>query len=232
MFLVAKINWSSLASLAASWDTCRQRRQRKREEKLDGKDPGRCWEGELKQQIEEVMEQRRKKGSRGITLFAGIVITTTCLSGPSSLQACFWFHSLQQPVFVLWMCVDPRVHTARCWSVLVPLVGFAWTSWRNLSVLCECWADDGVKEGSRTNGLSTCIIIPNGLFNGYIWTIYMQLQWQQDCSVVLCMFVACISPDWAPTCIFSISSAVVLQHIVGVLVVDSRFPTSAFSPRG
>lgn len=201
--------------LAASWDTCRQRRQRKRGEKIDGNDPGWCWEGEQKK-----WWNRGEKGSRGITLFAGSVITTTCLSGPYWLQACFRFHSLQQPVFVLWPCVDPgfhpRVHTACCWLVLVPLEGFAWTQ-ESVSDLCECWADDIVKEGSCTNGLSTYIIIPNRLFNGYIWTIYMQLQWQQDRNVVLCMFVGL-------THIFSVSPAVVLQNIVGVLVVDSHLP--------
>lgn len=98
----------------------------------------------------------------------------------------------------------------------------------SVSDLCERWADDVVKEGSHTNGPATCIIIPNGLFNGYIWTVYMQLQWQQDHNFVLRMFVVCISPDLERTHIFSVSSAVVLQHIVGALVVDSDLLVSAF----
>lgn len=145
---------------------------------------GWCWEVESKQQIKKKWWNRGEKGSGGILLFAGSVIRT------ASIDYRRVFDSIHPNGLSLFTCFGGGFYPLACATsgrfrgVCTEASEESLSDRRSASVsnLPQCKADVIVKEGSRTNGVSTYVIIPNGLFNGYIWNVYMQLRWKQDCS--------------------------------------------------
>lgn len=147
------------------------------------KAPGWCWELESKRQIKKWWN-RGEKGSGGILLFAGSVIRTTS-SDYRRVFASIHVNGLSLSVHMFRRRVLPPC-LCRQWpipfiasrSVCAEASEESVSDRRLASVsnLPQCKADDIVKEGSRTNGVPAYVIIPNGLFNGYIWNVYMQLQ--------------------------------------------------------
>lgn len=148
----------------------------------------------------------------------------------------FWLPFLSAACFVD-VC-QPRIspvcpHHLLLIGFFLPLVGFAWTSW---SSLCQtCVNGEQITLSKSRLALMDCPHVSLSQMDYWMVTFGPSTcSCSGNKTAMLCCayFRVCVSPERELTHIFSISSAVVLQQTIGVLVVDSRSSVSAFSSKG